>query len=205
MLEEILYFSSKLGVFPANFMKSTKVLMAHYGHTARAPPGVPHTRASLEPGTSGFSTLRFNHYAPPMRKTLKFRNTLLANPQYDSFQMAGWLRNYLKFLSPLWINQDHTWIHALQVQDENAHQNRDSFISSRESQFFYWSIGFMIKMLLFKFASFTISKRALEMTFKPHSWVMLYNTDWCYTCMTPWYIARGGLQLEYRYSECYIN
>ena len=71
--------------------------------------------------------------------------------------------------------------------------------------FFYWSIGFMIKMLLFKFASFTISKRALEMTFKSHSWVMLYNTDWCYKCMTPWYIARGGLQLEYRYSECYIN
>ena len=31
------------------------------GHTTRAPPGVPHTRASLEPGTSGFSTLRINH------------------------------------------------------------------------------------------------------------------------------------------------
>ena len=33
------------------------------GHTTRAPPGVPRTRASLEPGTSGFSTLRIDHYA----------------------------------------------------------------------------------------------------------------------------------------------
>ena len=35
-------------VFPSQFIKSTKVLMA----TTRAPPGVPHTQASLEPGTS---------------------------------------------------------------------------------------------------------------------------------------------------------
>ena len=33
--------------------------------------------------------------------------------------------------------------------------------------FFYWSIGFMIKRL-FQFTSFTISKRALEMTFELH-------------------------------------
>ena len=33
------------------------------GHTTMAPPGVPHTRASLEPETSGFSTLRINHCA----------------------------------------------------------------------------------------------------------------------------------------------
>ena len=32
------------------------------GHT-RAPPGVPHTRTSLKPGTSGSSTLCINHYA----------------------------------------------------------------------------------------------------------------------------------------------
>ena len=32
------------------------------GHTTRAPPGVPHTRVSLGPGTSGFSTLRINYY-----------------------------------------------------------------------------------------------------------------------------------------------
>ena len=31
--------------------------------TSRAPPGVPDPRASLEPGTSGFLTLRINHYA----------------------------------------------------------------------------------------------------------------------------------------------
>ena len=30
------------------------------GRTARAPPGAPHTRGGLEPGISGFSTLRVN-------------------------------------------------------------------------------------------------------------------------------------------------
>ena len=40
----------------ANLFGSTKVLMA-------TPQGLPHTRASLEPETSGFSTLHINHYA----------------------------------------------------------------------------------------------------------------------------------------------
>ena len=34
------------------------------------------------------------------------------------------------------INQHHCGIKGLQDQDENAHQNRDSFISSRKSDFF---------------------------------------------------------------------
>ena len=46
--------------FPSQFIKSTPGVN---GHTTRAPPGVSHTRANLEPGTSGFSTLRINHYA----------------------------------------------------------------------------------------------------------------------------------------------
>ena len=33
------------------------------GHTTRAQPKLPPTQASLEPGTSEFSTLLFNHYA----------------------------------------------------------------------------------------------------------------------------------------------
>ena len=47
----------KLGVSPANLLINQGV----NGHTTRAPPRVPQTRAGLEPETSGFSTLRINH------------------------------------------------------------------------------------------------------------------------------------------------
>ena len=49
-------YPTKLGVSPANLLINQGVNLN--GHTTRAPPGVPHTRASLEPGTSGFLTLR---------------------------------------------------------------------------------------------------------------------------------------------------
>ena len=58
------------------------------------------------------------------------------NPQYDIIQMAGWWRAVQKFLSSLWINQHRCGIKGLRDQDENAHQNRDSFISSCKSHFF---------------------------------------------------------------------
>ena len=45
--------------FPSQFIQINQGVN---GHTTRAAPGVPHTRASLEPGTSGFSTLHINHY-----------------------------------------------------------------------------------------------------------------------------------------------
>ena len=52
--------------------------------------------------------------------------------------MADWCRAGQKFLSSLWIDQHHTGISALRDLDENAHQNRNSFTSSRQSQFFLW-------------------------------------------------------------------
>ena len=52
--------------------------------------------------------------------------------------MAGWWRAGQKFHSSLWINQRHTGNNALRDQDENAHQNRNSYTSIRQSQFFLW-------------------------------------------------------------------
>ena len=46
--------------FPSQFIQINQGVK---GHTTRAPPGVPRTRAGLEPGTSRFSTQRINHYA----------------------------------------------------------------------------------------------------------------------------------------------
>ena len=56
--------------FPSQFIQINQGVN---GHTTRAPPGVPHTRASLEPGTSGFSTLRINHYATRGGAELKLK------------------------------------------------------------------------------------------------------------------------------------
>ena len=68
--------------------------------------------------------------SPRLRITWKFQNKLLANPQYDIFEMAAWWRAGQKFLSSLWINQHHHCrIKGLQDRHENAHQNRDSCIS----------------------------------------------------------------------------
>ena len=54
------FLPSKTRGFPGRFIQ---INQGANGRTARAPPGVPHTRAGLEPGTSGFSTRRINHYA----------------------------------------------------------------------------------------------------------------------------------------------
>ena len=43
--------------FPSQFIQINQGVK---GHTTRASPGVPHTRAGLEPGTSRFSTLHIN-------------------------------------------------------------------------------------------------------------------------------------------------
>ena len=74
----------KVGGPPANLFKSSncknwgfpslfiQINQGINGHTTRAPPGVPHTRASLEPKNSGFSTLRIHHYAIRGVKILGF-------------------------------------------------------------------------------------------------------------------------------------
>ena len=54
-----LCFWFQLG-FPSQFIQINQGVK---GHNTKASPGVPHTRASFEPGTSRFSTRRINHYA----------------------------------------------------------------------------------------------------------------------------------------------
>ena len=57
--QSIVLVRVQLGDSPANLLYQPTC----YGHTTRAPSRVPHNRASFEPGTSRFSTLRMNHYA----------------------------------------------------------------------------------------------------------------------------------------------
>ena len=49
--------------FPSQFIQINQGVKGHSRHTTRASPGVPITRAGLEPGTSRFSTRRISHYA----------------------------------------------------------------------------------------------------------------------------------------------
>ena len=68
------------------------------GHTTRAPPGVPHTRASLEPGTSGFATRRINHYAtiiavPLITALVQVYFYLSLHVLSQSLAMVVWLGN----------------------------------------------------------------------------------------------------------------
>ena len=119
-------------------------------------------------------------------KHWSFEISCLQNPQYvsveyDSFQMAAWWRAGQKLLSSLWIHQDHTGFNALRDQDENAHQNKNSFISSRKSQFVLIGALDLWLKCLFEFTAFTVSKRALEMTFKTHRKgrkVKMNGTSW---------------------------
>ena len=52
--------TAKTWGFPSQFIQINRGVT---GHTTRASPGVPRTRAGLESGTSRFSTRRINHYA----------------------------------------------------------------------------------------------------------------------------------------------
>ena len=56
---------AEIGGFPSQFIQVqiNQGITNHTKMVPRPPPGVPHARASLEPGTSGFLTLRIDHYA----------------------------------------------------------------------------------------------------------------------------------------------
>ena len=102
-----------------------------------------------------------------LRITLKFRNKLSQNPQYDIFPMAGWWRAGRKFLSSFELIR--TILESMHCELSMKMLIKIKFLSFQvASHIFFIGVLDLWLKFLFKFTSFTISKRAVEMTFESH-------------------------------------
>ena len=86
--------------------------------------------------TTWIACLKRFSTSPGMRKTLKFRNKLLAKFNHNMIVSKWLVDEELAKISFLHFELISTILESKHCEDENSHQNRDSFVSSRESDFF---------------------------------------------------------------------